>query len=223
MELEKAITTRRSIRGFKPAPVPKKLLLEILDIARWAPSGRNYQPWEIAVVGGPVLDELKRAINEKVTAAVKNYPDIPRQASLPELYEERREQNWEAMWKIMGIEADTKKQDEFRRGRGSQLFAAPNAIIIYMDKAVGLGARLIDIGCVLQNILLTAHGHGLGCCPMGAVVSYPDVVRRILGIPDTKNLIIGIAIGYIDGNEPVNTFRRSREPVESFTTWQGID
>ena len=97
MELEKAITTRRSIRGFKPAPVPKKLLLEILDIARWAPSGRNYQPWEIAVVGGPVLDELKRAINERVTTAVESYPDVPRLASLPEIYEKRRWQNWEKM------------------------------------------------------------------------------------------------------------------------------
>jgi len=223
MELEKAITTRRSIRGFKPIAVPEKLLLEILDIARWAPSGRNYQPWEIAVVGSSVLDELKRAINEKVTAAVKSYPDVPRQASLPEIYEKRRRQNWEKMWKIMGIETDAKKQDEFRRMRASQFFAAPNAIIIYIDKAVGLGSRLIDIGCVLQNILLIAHGRGLGCCPMGAAVSYPDVARRILGIPDTKNLIIGIAIGYIDGNEPVNAFDRGREPVESFTTWQGID
>ena len=52
MDIGEAIQTRKSIRGYKPHPVPKEILQEILEIATRAPSGMNTQPWEITVVAG---------------------------------------------------------------------------------------------------------------------------------------------------------------------------
>jgi nitroreductase len=65
MELIEAIKSRRSIRGYKPTPIPKETLAKILAAATRAPSGLNSQPWEFIVLGGKALDDLKHAIEGK--------------------------------------------------------------------------------------------------------------------------------------------------------------
>ena len=77
MELEQAILGRRSIRVFKPDPVPPGILREILDLARWTPSFGNTQPWEFVVVGGERLEELRRKVREAAGADPEGKPDIP--------------------------------------------------------------------------------------------------------------------------------------------------
>ena len=61
MRVAEAVKARRSIRGFKPDPVPEELLREILDIARHAPSNCNTQPWHITVVSGEARNKLEDA------------------------------------------------------------------------------------------------------------------------------------------------------------------
>jgi nitroreductase len=77
----------------------------------------------------------------------------------------------------------------------------------------------VDMGMFIQNIMLAARGFGLETCPQAAMAEYPDIVRRILGVPETLSLMCGIALGYADYDDPVNSYRTEREPVESFTTW----
>jgi nitroreductase len=103
MKLLEAIKSRTSIRAFKPDQVPREVLTELLDVARWAPSGTNTQPWEFIVL-----------------------------------------------------------------------------------------------------------------------TYFPDVVRRIAKIPESKQVIIGIAVGYPDWNQPLNSLRTDREPVENLVTWSGM-
>ena len=66
MELLEAIKSRKSIRAFKPDQVPREVLTELLDVARWAPSGTNTQPWEFFVLTEKVLDEFSHTMVEKV-------------------------------------------------------------------------------------------------------------------------------------------------------------
>ena len=66
MDVFQAITTRRSIRRFKPDPVPEALIREILDAARWSPSWGNTQPWEIVVVTGEPLERFKKANRQRI-------------------------------------------------------------------------------------------------------------------------------------------------------------
>ena len=77
MELLEDIKSRKSIRAFKPDPVPKSLLTELLDIARWSPSSANTQPWEFFVLTGEVLDNLNQTMIEKVGSGeiMKPRPD----------------------------------------------------------------------------------------------------------------------------------------------------
>ncbi len=59
MDFYEVIRTRRSIRSYKPDPIPKEVLTRVLDAARIAPSGSNRQPWKFIVVKD---EELKRRI-----------------------------------------------------------------------------------------------------------------------------------------------------------------
>ena len=68
MSLETAVMSRRSVRGFQNKEVPQDLLNKVFDIARWAPSGTNIQPWQSYVASGATRDALR----EQMMAAVKN-------------------------------------------------------------------------------------------------------------------------------------------------------
>ena len=50
MDLMKAITERRSVRSYKPDPIPEEKLRTVLEAIRWAPSWANTQCWEVVVV-----------------------------------------------------------------------------------------------------------------------------------------------------------------------------
>ena len=81
---------------------------------------------------------------------------------------------------------------------------------------------LFGCGSVAMNIALLAIHHGLGTCLEVAPVAYPDVIRGILEIPDSKLMVIAIAIGYPDWDNPVNRFRSEREPLDRIVKWYGM-
>ena len=62
--VEEAILSRRSLRAFKPDPVPRETVERILAVASRAPSGSNIQPWKVYVVAGEVRERLTRAMHE---------------------------------------------------------------------------------------------------------------------------------------------------------------
>ena len=78
MDIKKAVLTRKSIRGYKPDPVPQEVLNEIIEAAVRAPSSDNSQPWEIYVLQGEPLDKIRdeniKALEEG--AAGKDFPPL---------------------------------------------------------------------------------------------------------------------------------------------------
>jgi len=222
MEVIEAICTRRSIRDFKPDPVPRKVLEEILDICRWSPSWANTQCWEFAVVGGEVLEELKNRLEEKVRTKAPATPDVPPPKFI-EPYLARSAQIRDVLDRLQyptGTELTQEMRDNYL-ARVMRFHEAPNAVIVYTDKA--LGYYLIhDIGIVVDSICLAAHAYGLGTCITVRVVYYPDVLRDVLNIPESKMLVMGIDIGYPDPDAPFNNYPRSREPLESMVHWYGV-
>ena len=67
--------------------------------------------------------------------------------------------------------------------------------------------------------MLLAVKYGLGTICETQAVSYPDVLRKVLGIPDSKFIVQGIAIGYPDWDESVNQFRAEREQLGNMVKW----
>ena len=228
MEVIEAIRNRRSIRSFKPDPVPRKVLEELLDVCRWAPSGGNIQPWHFAVLGGKVLDKVKARLEEKIKtswdgeAFTNTHPDFARTGAYPESLRSRP-QALRALRESYMFPPGTKmleeKQTEYR-AKGQRFFDAPNAIVIYSDdfSPTAMGA----IGIVSQTICLAALSYGLGTCIMGSAVMWPEIYRELLGIPEGKPIATSIAIGYPDTAELVNNLPRSREPLETMLHRHGI-
>ena len=226
MELLEAIKSRRSIRAFKPDPVPKEVLTELLDVARWAPSGANAQPWEFFVLTGEVLDKLHHTMVEKVPSGeiMKPRPDIEmfvKHAKGP--YAKRQGKLFNQLFHLADLlepeKGKTKKQRWWELSVSG--YGAPAFIIIVADKSAS-GWFIFDIGLITQTIALAAQEYGLGTCIVGGAAAFPEEMRRIASIPESKRGIIGIAIGYPDWESPLNNLRTERVPVEELVTWRGM-
>ena len=230
MNILEAIRGRRSIRSFKTTPVPKKILEEVLDSSRWAPSGSNTQPWEFAVLGGKVMEEVNALLAQKVKTewdpdrlTFKTFtPDIP----FPEFPEPYRQRAIHARNRIDSHQfpPGTPGIDARRAAYllyGARFYGAPNAIIVCTERSICPKA-ILDIGLVAQTIALAALAYDLGTCLMTTPVAWPEIVRGPLGIPETKLIALAIAIGYPETEAKVNNFERTREPLEALTRWCGI-
>ncbi len=220
MEVTEAIKERMTTRGtFKPTPVPRRLLENILRQAQRAPSWANTQPWQFAIVTGKPLDQIKQGCAARVNGERK--PDIPRPYDFPEPH----------MSRIRAlVETDrTHEQDrDLRTLRNYQNYDAPAVIYILIDRAFyyqkeGINAwSLFDCGAAMQNIMLLATGYGLGTVAQAMAVTYPDVIRKVLKIPESKVIALGMTIGYPDMANPLSKSRTQREPLDKVATFYGF-
>jgi len=222
MDIVEAVRSRKSIRGYKPDPVPKEILKEILDIATRSPSGMNTQPWEFTVITGEVLDNIKRANVEMLGSGAIPNPDL---AGKPYegVYRNRQVEVAVQLFGLMGIAREDKEKRAEWMQRGFRFFDAPAAIILSVDKSLGEIRPQFDIGAIAQTICLVALNYGLGTCIQDQGLTFPEVVRSFTSIPESKRMIIAITIGYPDWDFPANKLESKREPVENITAWQGFD
>lgn len=224
MELLEAIKSRNSIRAFKSDQVPREVLTELLDVARWVPSGTNTQPWEFIVLTEKILDEFSYTMVEKVRSGdimKLIQPDIEMfKRPAKGIYGRRQQKFFKQFLDLLEPkEGKTKIQKWFELS--ASRYGAPALIIVVADKSAP-GWFIFDIGSVTQTIALAAQEFGLGTCILGGVAYFPDEVRRIANISESKQVIIGIAIGYPDWDHPLNSLRTDREPVEELVTWRGM-
>ena len=215
MDLIKAIMERKSIRAFKPDPVSREKVKEVLDIAINAPSAINLQPWEFTVVMGEEKARLSRKL-------VKLYREKQISCSpgnvkpLADSFTRRGVASFELMNPI--LEQLGTDFNRFINEGSCNFYGAPTAIILCLDNAFSK-ARLVDIGIVLGFITLTAYSLGLGTCPIGLINAYEDDIKELLNIPDNKDVVIGIALGYPDWDSPLNNFKTPRDSLDNFVKW----
>ena len=225
MELSKAIRGRKSIRAFKSNKVPKKVLLDILGIASRAPSGLNCQPWEFFIVRGKALEQFKNACLSAHRSGEAKTPDIPvyrMKGIVPEfdgIFNKRRVALGKQIFSLLGISKEDKEGQTKWVENMVRFYDAPAVIIIAIDKTLKDDWPLLDIGFVSQNILLSAQEYGLGTCVMRAIVDYPFLIRNIVGIPESKRIILGIAIGYADTSHSINSLITEREDLQRIVTF----
>jgi len=220
MDVTEAVKKRKSIRGYRPTPVPKEILQEILEIATRAPSGMNTQPWEITVVAGDILDKIKQANAQKLDSGEVPNPEVFRKPYTGK-YRQRQIAIAVQLFQLMGIaREDREKRNDWIK-RGFRFFDAPVAIVVSVDEILD-DTTQFDIGAFAQTIALTALNYGLGTCIQRQGIMYPDIVREYTGISEHKRISICITIGYPDWDFPANGVFSERESIESITTWHGI-
>jgi len=225
MEVLEAIRSRKSIRAFRPDPVPEGVLIKLLGVGTRAPSAVNLQPWEFFVVRGKALKEVKSAYLEDYRLGKPPDPDIPvgdtRDIApvLKGVYKERQVALAKQIFQIMGITKANKKKEWSEKMM--QFYDAPAVIIVAVDKVLQSNWPILDVGLVTQNIALAAQESGLGTCIMRAIVDYPKHLRKIVGIPESKRIIIGLAIGYPDWDHPITGLKTTREEIDNIVTFVG--
>jgi len=224
MDIIEAIHTRKSVRSFKSTPVPKDILIDILDTACRAPSSVNQQPWEFAVVSGDVLEKIKALNVEKLTTRVpaqRDYEvgDRPKDS----IYRKRQVDLAIRLFELMEIPREDKEKRLEWLLRGFRFFDAPCAIFIYSDKCLSEAGSVLDIGAIMQNICLAALKYDLGTCIENQGIQYSDMLREVIGIPEEKRIAVSIAIGYPDWDFPANALVTEREASENITLWLGFE
>lgn len=214
-----AIKKRHATRGFTDKPVSHELIEQILEAARWAPSGVNSQPWNVAVVEG----EAKHSLAEQIISARENnqapnpdYQYYPGEWKEP--YKSRRKNSGLALYRALEIRREDTEKQKLAWYNNYHFFGAPVGLIFYIDQQLNKGSWL-DMGMFLQNIMLAATSLGLSTCPQAALAEYPDIVRDILGIDKQFHIVCGMALGYADETHPANSYRLERAPVDEFTRW----
>lgn len=219
MDVIEAMRGRKSVRAYLDRPVARETVAAILEAARWAPSGVNSQPWQVAVVSG----EMKERISTTLLAArQRGEPERPDYLYYPqewhEPYKGRRKACGLALYAALRIGKDDADARLKAWSNNYRFFGAPLGLLFFVDRALAQGSW-VDMGMFIENVMLAARAHGLETCPQASLAEYPDLVRGILGVPETRALICGMALGYADPSAPVNGYRLEREPVEAFAQW----
>ena len=224
--VDAAITSRMSARAFTPQPVEKSALEDILRVASRAPSGTNCQPWRVYVLQGESRQSLVnqvcaahdaiRANPELATQFSEEYDYYPQQWVSP-FIDRRRENGW-GLYGLLGIGKADKDKMHLQQQRNFRFFDAPVGLMFTLNRVMGRGSML-DYGAFLQNIMVAARGRGLHTCPQAAWNSFRSIILPHIGAGPDEMLVCGMALGYADTTEVVNTFHTPRVPVQEFTTW----
>jgi len=218
--VEAAIVSRRSVRAYRPLPVPRELIERILNLAARAPSGTNTQPWKVSVLTGASKD----ALSDKILAA---YNDPAERAQHTEAYDyypaqwvspyidRRRKIGWD-MYGLLGLTKDNKAGMQEQHAQNYRFFGAPVGLMFTIDRVMGKGSW-VDYGMFLQTLMVAARAHGLDTCPQAAFNQFHRIILPHIGAGPDEELICGMALGYADNTPPVAQLKTEREPASGFT------
>jgi len=206
--------------------VPHDTLERLLQVASRAPSGTNAQPWKVYVLQGASRDTLVskvcaahdalRADPSMASQYTEAYDYYPLKWVSP--YIDRRRENGWSLYGLLGIGKADKDKMHQQHQRNYRFFDAPVGLMFTVDRVMGRGS-LLDYGMFLQNLMVLARAHGLHTCPQAAWNGYASIVLPHIGAGPDEMLVCGMALGYADQSEVVNTFHTPRIAVSEFTHW----
>ena len=220
MDVSEAVAKRVSIRAFRPDPVPRETVADILVRAAQAPSGGNLQPWRVYALAGQPLAEFKALVAANPFGEEPEYDVYP--PNLWDPFRTRRFKNGEDLYATIGIPREDKPARLRQLAKNGEFFGAPVGIFFCLDRKLG-PPQWADLGMYMQNVMLLAVERGLDTCPQEYWARYPETVAKFLNLPADHMLFSGMALGHRDPEAPINTLRASRDPFEAWGELLGFD
>ena len=224
------LASRRSTRDFLSTPVPDEILDQILTDSLTAPSWSNTRPFKVAIATGEVRDRIsgeflsrwhvlsrimRKGIRNKLRLIYSRYglPTSNRSIVKPYVADlrPRAQRVGKELYELFGVKRGDRTARDAQWGKNYSFFGAPVELFIYIHKSLHIYAAS-DAGLMMQNLMLSAHAHGLGTCDQGAVNIWDDVIRKEFDISKDYRLLCGLAIGY-PSDAPVNSFQANRIDV----------
>ena len=224
MDYDEVILGRRSIRGYRPDPVPRQLIEEVLALAMRAPSAYNSQPWNFYVITGAPLARIRQGNVERTLAGDPDGREFRKGNPFAGVHRERQVMVAKQLFGAMGIARD----DEARRNewllRGFRQFDAPVCIIVTYDRdRDGADDTPFDCGAVTTALVNAAWSRGLGCVINSQGIIQSPVVREHAGIPDDQVIMKAVAMGWPDETFPANAVAPDRRSVADVAKFLGFD
>jgi nitroreductase len=219
MNVDEALKRRTSVRAFKPEPVSEALVRDILEVARFAPSGGNLQPWRVIAVTGAEKDAIIALAKANLPGDEGAYPVYP--ANLWEPYRSRRFKVGEDMYAILGIPREDKAARLMHLAKNFEFFGAPCALFFVTDTRMGHG-QWAHLGMFMQSIALAALERGVSSCMQEAWARMRAPLHTHFGLGETELIYCGMALGYADEAAVVNTLRSDRANVDEIASFRGF-
>ena len=199
MKFDDVILGRRSIRGYKPDPVPKALIAEIIGLAMRAPSSMNTQPWNFYVISGEPLNRIRAGNTERMVAGIPQSREFRTGQAFAGKHRDRQVGVAKQLFSAMGIERDNKDKRQDWVLRGFRQFDAPVCVIITYDRVLdGSDDTPFDCGAVATALVNAAWSRGLGAVINSQGIMQSPVVREHAGIADDQVIMKSIALGWPD-------------------------
>jgi len=202
LDITQSIESRRSIRKFKPVKVPRSIIRAALDLARWAPSAHNAQPWRIVVIDD---DEVKKRLATEMGKAWLSdmlKDGVPREKAedLVKL------KSWDRITKSPVVVITCLTMEEMHKYPDVRRRMAEYAMAIQ------------SVAAYIQTLLLIVHHYQLGACWICAPLFCKDAVRKALGLPRKFEPQAMIIIGYTE-EEPPRPTRKPLDELCAFDSW----
>src|SRR5580692_5477672 len=233
LTVTEALKRRISTREFRAQPLEKQLVREILDVARWAPSGGNLQPWKVIAVAGAeraaVIELARRFHAGRSHAAQIHAAEGPDESAerpvyppnLWEPYRTRRFKVGEDMYALLGIPRSDRSGRLARFARNYGMFGAPVELFFIIDERMGHG-QWAHLGMFMQSIALAALERGVSSCMQEAWATLRSSLKDHFSLDEHEMIYCGMALGYADDAAAVNSLRSDRAPVEEFASFRGF-
>ena len=210
------LNQRRSTRRFLDRPLPQGLLTALLTQARRAPSGANLQPGEFIALEGAARDRLSEALVTAFRAGAQepeDYSYFPQ--PLPHTLRRRQVAAAQRLYGALQTNRDDRAGRDRQFERNFRFFDAPAALLVTIDARMGSGCYM-DLGMCLYGLMLAAAAYGLGSCAIGALASYPGLIRSTLALEQGSHIVCGMALGYADPDAPENAVQTERIEPDAF-------
>ncbi len=209
-----ALAERWSCRGYRPEPVPRATIEQIVESAQRTPSWCNTQPWQVAIFSGDAIDDLRAsfATDQRIT------PDSDFPPGYTGVYQERRREVGLQLYDAVGVERGDRQASALQMLRNFDFFDAPHVAIVSAPASLG-PYGYVDCGLYVQSFLLAAHAHGVATIAQAAVAMKSELLHERLGWGEDRQVVCGISFGWPDPEHPSNTFRAHRAPVSDAVTF----
>ncbi|MFD1342922.1 nitroreductase [Litorisediminicola beolgyonensis] len=212
MSFDALMRSRWSCRAFRPDPVPRGVLDAILGTAQQTASWNNVQPWQVVLTSGAATERLREALCAAFDAGLEPDPHIPFPEAYEGVYRDRRRACGFQLYDAVGITRDDSAARSRQSRRNFELFDAPHALIVTTEAKLGTYG-VLDCGAYVHNVMIAAAEHGVASIAQGALATVSPLLAEQFDLPEGRNVVCGVALGYADEDHPINRYRVPRAPV----------
>jgi nitroreductase len=219
--VEQVLLSRRAVRAFRPDPLEREQVADILRLAAFAPSNSNTQPWRVHVLTGEPMQRLGQALlaasREAGAPPLPHFPD-----PLPAEFAARQAEFAARYYGALGIDRTDAAARARQTERNFSFFGAPVGLIFTIDRRLHRHSWL-DLGLFVQNVMIVARSRGIDTCPQVSFARFQAVIAAQLGLPAQEEIACGMAMGLADTGAAVNRMSIPRQDVEDFARFAGFE